>query len=183
MTGRSAAIRIALAAAIVGLLVAHALTWAPTQVLWACHVASFVIAIGLALDVPRLLAIGLVFHAGQGIPAWLIDLFVVGEYSLTSTLLHVIPLSACLWALWPAPLPRGILIPAWLLHPISMVLAYLIADPALNVMLVHEPYGPTAGMFDAMWMTHVFNISLALACCAIGWVVLRYVIWRRRGAP
>jgi hypothetical protein len=50
-------------------------------------------------------------------------------------------------------------------------------------MLVHEPYGPIAGMFDAMWMTHVFYLALAFVCCAIGWVVLRFVVWRRRSGP
>ena len=180
MTGRPASIRLALAVAILLLLIAHALTWAPTQILWACHVASMVIALGLAFDLPRAIAVGLVFHTGQGIPAWLLDLFVVGEYSVTSTLLHVVPIVACLWALWPKPLPRGILIPAWLLHPFAMVLAYLISDPKLNVMLVHEPYGPAAGMFDAMWMTHAFNIALALGCCTLGYLVLRFVIWRTK---
>ncbi len=179
MTGRPASIRIACAIAIAGLLVAHALTWAPTQILWACHVASFGIAIGLAFDIPRLVAIGLVFHTGQGIPAWLIDLFVVGEYSVTSTLLHVIPLASGMWALWPKPLPRGILIPAWLLHPFAMILAYVISDPKLNVMLVHEPYGPMAGLFDAMWMTHAANIALSLVCVTAGWLALR-LAWRNR---
>jgi hypothetical protein len=180
VTGRAAAPRITLAVTIVGLLVAHALTWAPTQILWACHVASFVIAIGLVADVPKLIAIGLVFHAGQGIPAWLLDLFVIGEYSVTSTLLHVVPIASCLWALWPKPLPRGILLPAWLLQPLAMVLAYFLSDPKLNVMLVHEPYGLAAAWFDAMWMSHVFNIALSLLCCSIGWLVLRFVIWRNR---
>lgn len=180
MTGRPFPIRAVCAVAIAGLLVAHALTWAPTQILWACHVASFAIALGLAFDLPRVIAAGFVFHAGQGIPAWMIDLFVVGENSLTSTLLHIIPLASCTWALWPKPLPRGILLPAWGFHPFAMVLAYFLSDPKLNVMLVHEPYGPAAGMFDAMWMTHAFNLALAFVCCAIGWLVLRF-IWQRRG--
>ena len=180
MTGRPALVRLVIAVTIGALLVAHALTWAPSQILWACHVASLVIAIGMAFDNPKLIAIGMVFHAGQGIPAWMIDLFVTGENSLTSTLLHIIPLGSSLWALWPKPLPSSILLPAWLLHPFAMVLAYLIADPKLNVMLVHEPYGPDAGMFDALWIVHVVNIALSLVCCTIGWLVLRFVLWRNR---
>lgn len=180
MTDRPALPRIALAVVIVGLLVAHGFRFAPTQLLWGCHIASCIIAIGLVLDVPKLIAMGLVFHAGQGIPAWMLDLFVIGDYSVTSTLLHVVPIGACLWALWPKPLPRRILLPAWLIHPFAMVLAYYFSDPELNVMLVHRPYGLAAEWFDALWMSHVFNTALSLLCCSIGWVVLRHVLWRNR---
>jgi len=91
-TGRPASIRLACAVAIALLLVLHANAMSMSQMLWACHIASLTLAIGLALDQPKLIAIGMVFHTGQGIPAWMLDLFVVGDYSLTSTLLHSVPL-------------------------------------------------------------------------------------------
>jgi hypothetical protein len=177
-TGRSPQIRLAIAALIGVLLVLHAMHWSPSQMLWACHVASLIVAIGLALDLPRVLAVGMLFHAGQGIPAYILDLFLVGENSITSVLLHTLPIGAAAWALWSRPLPRGILFPAWLIQPGSMIAAYVLTDPKLNVMLVHEPYGPTAALFPQLWMSWLSNLAMSLGCLLIGWLVLR-LIWKR----
>jgi hypothetical protein len=168
-----------LAAAIIGLLILHAIP-APTQLLWACHIASAVIAFGLAFEVPFMVAIGLVFHAGEGIPAYVIDLIANGETTLRSVLLHTIPIGSAAWALWGQPFPRNVLVPAWLLHPIAMVAAYLFADPALNVMLVHEPFGSSARLFRALWLSWLANMGLAFVCITTMWAVLRWV-WRRCG--
>jgi hypothetical protein len=175
MTSR--ALRFAIAGAIAVLLVLHAIAWSPSQLVWACHVASLVIAIGFALDRPRWIAVGVVFHVGEGIPAYVLDAISAGDSSITSVLLHTIPVGAGLWALWGRPLPRGILVPAWLLHPGSMVVAYVLTDPALNVMLVHEPWQGTA-WFPALWMSWIANAALSLACLTVGWLVLR-LAWKR----
>lgn len=176
---RSPALRRILAATIIGLLVLHAIP-APAQLLWACHIASAVIAAGLVLDVAYMVAIGLVFHAGEGIPAYVIDLIANGETTLRSVLLHTIPIGSAAWALWGKPFPRNVLVPTWLLHPGAMVAAYRFADPDLNVMLVHEPFGPSATWFPALWMSWLANMGLAFVCITTMWAVLRWV-WRRCG--
>jgi hypothetical protein len=175
---RNPTIRYALAATICALLVLHTRSWPVDQLLWACHVASFVIAVGLALGHEKLIAYGTLFHAGQGIPAYILDLIVVGENSVTSVLLHVLPIAAGLWALWGRPLPRTILLGAWLIQPMSMVLAYLFTDPALNVMLVHKPYELTEAWFPTLWMSWLGNLAMSFACLLIGWLVLRW-LWRK----
>jgi len=169
--------RIVLAIAIGVLLVLHARSWTPSQLLWACHIASAVIAIGLVLGHRWLIAVGVLFHAGQGIPAYILDLIAVGENSLTSVLLHTVPIGSGVWALWGHRLPRGILVPAWLLHPLAMVAAYFLTDPALNVMLVHKQYGPTA-WYPSLWVSWIANAAISLGCLTIGWLVLR-AVWRR----
>ncbi len=180
-TGRAASFRLACAVTITLLLVLHANAMSLSQMVWACHIASLTLAIGLVLDLPRLIAIGMVFHTGQGIPAWMLDLFVVGDYSITSTLLHTVPLASGAWALWPKRFPHGILIPTYVLHPFAMLVAYLFTDPKLNVMLVHEPYGPFASWFDAVWMSWIANALLSIAFITAGWLVLRFVWqWRHR---
>jgi hypothetical protein len=172
------AVRSTVAVAIVGLLVLHAIAWSPSQLLWACHVASVAIVIGLAFDQPRLVAAGVLFHVGEGIPAYVLDALAAGESSIVSVALHTIPVGSGLWALWGRPLPRGILIPAWLVHPVAMLGAYLFADPALNVMLVEKPWQATASLFPALWMSSLVNVALSLACITIGWLVLR-LAWKR----
>lgn len=178
-TGRPAAIRLGCAVAIAVLLVLHANAMSMSQMLWACHIASLILAIGLVLDMPKLIAIGMVFHTGQGIPAWMLDLFVIGDYSITSTLLHTVPLASGAWMLWPKRFPASVLIPTYVLHPFAMLLAYLFTDPALNVMLVHQPYGPFASWFDAVWMSWIANAVLSVAFITAGWLVLRF-LWRRK---
>jgi len=170
--------RLVLATSIAVLLVLHAITWSPSQLLWACHLASAVIAIGLVIGHRKLIAVGVLFQAGQGIPAYILDLVVVGENSMTSVLLHTLPIASGVWALWGVRLPRGIVLPAWLLHPLATVLAYFLADPALNVMLVQKQYDATAAWFPELWMAHVANSALSLACMTIAWLVMRWV-WRR----
>lgn len=172
------ALRPIAAAAIGVLLVLHAMTWSPSQLLWACHVASALLAVGLVADRPRLVAIGFVFHVGLGIPVFLLDVIVMESSTVTSVLLHTLPLAAGAWALWGRPLPGGVLVRAWLLYPIAMVGAYLLGDPAHNVMLVHAPYEPAAAWFPALWMSWLANAAAALTCLALGWLVVRWG-WRR----
>src|SRR5215211_2593059 len=152
VTGKPAIVRLAFAVGIGVLLVLHAMARSPSQLLWACHEASLIIAIGLVLDLPRLIAVGVLFHASLGIPVYALDLIFRGETSITSVLLHTLPLAAGASVLWGRPLPHGILLPAWLIQPASMIAAYLLTDPALNVMLVHERYGPTASWFSTLWI-------------------------------
>jgi hypothetical protein len=170
-------LRLLLAISIAVLLVFHARSWSLSQLLWACHIASAVIAIGLVLGHRRVIAVGVVFHAGQGIPAYVLDLFVVGENSITSVLLHTVPIASGAWALWGSRLPRGILLPAWLFHPLAMVAAYFLTDPELNVMLVHKQYGATA-WYPSLWLSWVANAAISLGCLTIGWLVMR-LIWRQ----
>src|SRR5262249_37783741 len=137
-----------------------------------------VIAIGLVLDRPRMIAVGLVFHVGEGIPAYVLDAIAGGESSITSVLLHTVPVASAAWALWGRRLPRGILVRAWLVHPSAMVAAYVLADPTLNVMLVQKPWEVTASLFPALWMSWVANLTLSLMFVAAGWLVVR-LAWRR----
>lgn len=172
------ALRPIAAAAIAVLLVLHAMAWSPSQLLWACHAASALLAVGLVAHRPRLVAVGVVFHVGLGIPAFVVDMVVIESSTVTSVLLHVVPLGAGVWALWGQPLPSGVLVRAWLLYPATMVAAYVFGDPALNVMLVHAPYEAASSWFPALWMSWLANAAAALTCLALGWLLVRWG-WRR----
>jgi hypothetical protein len=172
-------VRYACAAAIFVLLVIHSQIMTLHQMVWACHLASLSIALGLALGSPRAVGAGVVFHIGQGIPAYLIDLISTGTTQPTSVLLHTLPISSGLWWLSRKPLPTGLAMRGWGVHVIGMVLAYWLTDPALNVMLVHEPWPVTAWMFPRLWMSWI-GVSLAsLIAITLATLALRAVWpWR-----
>jgi hypothetical protein len=169
-----------LAMVIAVLLVLHAISWTPSNLLWPCHIASLAIAVGLVFDLPRLIAAGTLFLIGMGIPAYLFDLVANGDTTRTSLLLHTIPMGSGVWALWGRPLPSRILFQSWLFYPGTLLAAYLFADPALNVMLVYAPYGPTASLFPALWMSWAAFGVLSFAFLAVGSFALR-LGWRRWG--
>jgi hypothetical protein len=160
------------------LLVLHTRAYPVDQLLWACHVATMILAIGLVADHRRLIGIGTVFHTGQGIPAFTLHLLFGGDRTPTSILLHIAPIAIGAWALWGRPLPRGLVVPAWILTPITMVAAYYLADPALNVMLVHEPFEMMAPVMTNRWTLWLGNIALSVGFIGTGWLVLRW-LWRR----
>jgi hypothetical protein len=170
-------LRYALAAAIVALLVLHAIMRSPSQLLWTCHLASMLVVIGLVADVPRLLAIGLVFQTGAGLPAYVFGTIVEGDTTLRSVFLHTVPLAASAAALWRRPLPSNILFPACLLHLVAIVLAYVFADPALNVMLIRAPIPPLVGVMTT-WESLLATTALAFVMIALGWLALQ-LVWRR----
>jgi hypothetical protein len=176
------AVRLTLAVAIGVLLVLHAIARGPSQLLWACHVASCGIAIGLVFDRPRMVAAGVLFQVGTGVPAYLLDAIVNRRTYATSVLLHTVPAVVGVWALWGRPFPRRSLVPALLIHPAAMVAAYAFADPALNVMLVEQPWDATSSVLSTLWMSWLVNIVLAMALTTAGWLVVR-VVWRRWDDP
>src|SRR4051812_37521163 len=49
------------------------------EMLWACHVASFLIAIGILFQIPKLTTVGFLFHVALGLPGYLMDLITTGN--------------------------------------------------------------------------------------------------------
>src|SRR5260370_4891239 len=46
------------------------------HLLWSCHVATFLLGVGLAVRSRLLVAAGFLFHLGIGLPAWLVQVIV-----------------------------------------------------------------------------------------------------------
>lgn len=132
---------LALAAALAVLLAEHAVSKARTgllpEMLWACHVASMLTAIGLVARVPRLLAIGFLFHLGIGLPALALDVLATGETTPTSVALHVLTPLAAFLAL--PTLPRTAILDTWLFYLAMQPVGWLL-PAVLNVNLAHRPW-------------------------------------------
>ena len=111
-------VRLFLAALVFASLILHALSKTREtigEMLWACYVASAILAVGLILKRPRWVAIGFLFEATLGFPAWLMDALAAQGTTYTSFFGHAAPLLAGFIELRRTGLPRGILLPAWLL--------------------------------------------------------------------
>ena len=153
------------AVAILLALVAHAaLTKVPDllpEMLYACHVASLILAIGLLTQRSILVGIGFVFHLGVGFPTWGLDIAVMQTTTPTSILVHVLPLLAGYFYLRKNGIPRlataGALGMCALLVPIS----YWGTPPALNVNVVHRVWEPFADIFSSQVVYLSCNFAVA----------------------
>ena len=146
------------------LLVAHAWTKPAgtlPEMLWACHVATAIVAAGLLAGVPRLTAVGFLFHAGPGIVAYLIEIATARTTTATSALLHV--LTPVLGALQVrrGGLPARVVLEAWLFN-LAMIGVGRLAPEPLNVNVSWKPWLP----LPALWQSHVVNAAISLALLA-----------------
>ncbi len=128
-------------------LAAHALQKAPgawLDMLWFCHVATLLLAVGLLLPSMRLAAVGFVSHVAIGFPSYLFDLVFVGGTTLTSVIVHLLPLVAGAWALRRLGFWRPSGLWAAALYAVLMPISYWLTPESLNVNLAHKPWGPFA---------------------------------------
>jgi hypothetical protein len=137
--------RIPLAAAVAGALALHALhkyeIGLLDEMLWACHVASLLIAIGIFFRKLTLVAVGTLFHAAVGLPAYVLDVITLGQTTGTSVLVHVLPPLAGFFTLkHQAPWP-GIVAHLTIAFYFALILAArLFTESRLNVNLAFTPW-------------------------------------------
>jgi hypothetical protein len=160
----------------------HALTKADdgklAEMLWACHVATTLIGLGLLAGAPRVVAVGFLFHAAIGCPAYLLDLIVSRTTTPTSVLVHALPLAFGGLSVRRSGLPPRATLIAWggylALQPVS----YVITDPTLNVNLAHAVWEPIAGLVPGIWTSRLINATMALTFLVTAAAIVRF--WSRR---
>src|SRR5207249_1214343 len=89
--------RRALGAAVLLALGVHALTKGPgriAEMLWACHVASALIGVGLLTGRRAAYATGTLFLVSMGLPAYAIDLLAGARTTVTAVVAHAVPIVA-----------------------------------------------------------------------------------------
>ena len=158
---RERAIELTSGTVLAGLLAAHAWT-KPAGMLpemaWACHVATALVALGLLAGVPRLTAVGFLFHAGPGIVAYVIEVATARETTLTSALLHVLtPLLGAL-QVRRSGLPVRVVLEAWLFNLAMIAAGRLLPEP-LNVNVAWKPWLP----LPALWQSHLVNAAISIS--------------------
>lgn len=152
------------------------------EMLWACYVASAILAVGLLLNKPRWVAVGFLFEATLGFPAWLMDALATQSTTFTSCFGHLAPMTAGFLYLRRAPLQKGVLLPAWLLYPVMIAVSRWATPPKLNVNLAHAPWAPGKWAESPLWMHWTFNTIAALVLLFLAELLLRR-IWRATDAP
>jgi hypothetical protein len=145
-------------------LVAHAVhkvqAGLAQEMLWACHVASALIGLGLLVGSISLVAVGTMFHLAMGLPAYLLDWLVSGETTATSVAAHTVPPVSGLIALrlareWPRSVPFA----AGGLFVVSALVSRLLTTPALNVNLAFAPWSPVSALGPS-WSIWAMNLGL-----------------------
>lgn len=152
------------------------------HLLWSCHVASVVLALGLLSNSRLLLSAGFLFHLAIGFPAWLVEVIltrgtfgapmVTPRVLATSISVHLLPLIAGVIYLQRSPLPGGSVLVAWLFQVAMVPLSRWFTPPELNVNLAHAVWKPLSGTFTSMLV-----FQLALSLLALASLVVARAVW------
>ena len=150
---------------------------------WMCHVATLLLAIGLAADRRRLVVIGTLVHLAGGWLIYVVDAALGGETTFTSFVSHIVSPAIGMWAMRrTGPLPDHAALLTWALMIATMVGAWLWVDPALNVNQTQEAWIPGDPRHGAvLWATNVMMLGLAAAGGA--WVLARWSAVGAASAP
>lgn len=128
------------------------------EMLYACHVATAVLAVGVLFERPALVLFGFSFHLGAGVWGYLFDLCETGTTTWTSVLVHITPLVVGALEVRRSGLPRWAPWASFVFLAAMVVLAYHATPPTLNVNLAHRPFPPVARFTPALWATWVTNL-------------------------
>jgi hypothetical protein len=152
------------------------------EMLWMCHVATALMAVGLLAGWHRLTAAALLLHVGFGTASWVLDLVVTRQTTPSSVLVHVLPLVAGGLEVRRRGWPGGLVLPTWLFFTGWVIFCRWTTDPALNVNLSHSAWGPLADMMGGLWLSWAFNAAAMLAGFLLADTALRRLTARSRGA-
>ena len=168
-----------LGAALIAALVGHAVvTKLPgdrlDEMLYSCHVASLILAVGLLGRWRLLIAAGFLFHLGIGWIAWTLDVLEAHTTTPTSVLVHFLPLFAGFLVFRDEALPRGSTRAAFAIYVVLQPLSYWLTAPAHNVNVAHAPWPPLEPMFPSMGVHRV-----AMAVFALAFLLAADLVFRR----
>ena len=167
-----------LASVVLAALALHGWALGPyrAHLLWSCHFASAIIALGLLAANARAVAAGFLFHLAIGFPAWLVEeILTWPDVMPTSVLVHTFPPLAAFLYLRRSGLPRGIVVPAWAIYILPIPLARWLTPPELNVNLAHSVWPGFRGIVSSAWTFQLIAIPVALALLFLADAILRRI--------
>jgi hypothetical protein len=181
------AIDLAFALGLIALLLAYGVEkhrsgkWG--EMLFGCHVATALLAIGLLARTPWLIGAALVFHVGVGIPSWIVYAVGRGTTRTMEVLAHVLPSVAALPAAMRSGIPPGAALGAWAGFMGLSVVSYFATAPELNVNVVHRPSPELARFVRRPWAVRLILATTALFMLFAAEQVLAHVLGRPTAAP
>ncbi len=152
------------------------------EMLWACHVATTILAIGILLQKKELVLFGFSFHLGAGMWGFLFDLVAMRTTTWTSVLVHILPLAVGYTEVRRSGVPRWA---PWVSFGFlfsMMIVAYNFTPPVLNINLAHRAWAPVERFSTALWATWLVNLGFALfLILSSDWLLRKWL--GRQGAP
>lgn len=146
------------------------------EMFWLCHVATALMVIGLLAGWHRMVAGGFVFHLGFGTLAWVLDVVATRATTFSSVLIHVLSLVAGAIEVKRKGWPSGVVLPTWLFLSLWVVSCHWTTDPALNVNVAHEAWGPLSHLMGGVWLSIMFNSAFALGGMVLSNAALRWLL-------
>jgi len=160
------------------------------HLLWSCHVATFLLGVGLAARSRLLVQAGFLFHLGIGLPAWLVQVIVthgtfggaalVPHLLASSILVHILPLAAGYVALGRARFARSAWFMAMGIQVILVPVAHWLTPADLNVNLAHQPWPPMQHAIPSLWGFQALESAVCGASLLMVWAIWNR--WMARGA-
>lgn len=166
---------------ILAVLVAHAVfTKWPfgllPEMLYACHIATAILAVGVLFQKKELVVFGFSFHLGAGMWGYFSDIAATHTTTWTSVLVHVTPLVIGFIEVRRSGLPRWAPWVSCAFLVLSMVVAYYFTPPVLNVNLAHKAWAPVGAFTNALWATWLINIAFAFfLILSSDWLVRKWL--------
>jgi hypothetical protein len=133
-----------------------------SEMLFGCHVATAILAMGLLVRAPSLIGAALVFHLGVGLPSWIIYAAARKTTRPLEVLAHVLPSVAAVPAAMRSGVPSGAALAAWAGFLGLQVLSYWITPPALNINLAHHPSPELARFVRRPWPARAIVAAMTL---------------------
>lgn len=172
-----------LGVALLGAFALHAYTKGVAQLqemVWLCHVATALMALGLLAGWHRLVCMGFILHVGFGTVGWLLDVLAGHDTTVSSVIIHGLTLVAGTLEVRRRGWPEGVVLPAWLFFTAWVVGCHFLTDPALNINLSHQTWGPLAQVMGGVWISGAFNSGSMLVGFLLSNAVLRRLTARSR---
>lgn len=107
------------------------------ELLWGCNVASFVIILGLWLEIPLLIGTGFLWHISVGEPGYVFGVIQTGHTTWISVLVHSLPTFGALLALRRTGLPRLSPVLAFLMFVALVPISHYLTPAKLNINMTH----------------------------------------------
>ena len=152
------------------------------EMFWLCHVATMLMVIGLLAGWHRMVAGGFLFHVGFGTLGWVLDVVTTRVTTFSSVFIHVLTLVAGVVEVRRKGWPDGVVFPTWLFLSLWVLSCHWATDPALNVNLAHEAWGPLAHMMGGVWLSGLFNSAFMLGSFVLSNAALRWLMRPRSAA-